>query len=99
MNSNNINNTFKQEREKEHEMTLKLRKELSVSGVKNVSGFDEALVELSTVCGVMNIEGEGIQISFLDTDNGRLTLSGNISGIYYIDKKPKKGGLFGNKQK
>ena len=96
MNSNNINGT-RRDGEKEHEITMKLRKELSVSGVEDVTGFDEALVELNTVCGVMSIEGEGIHISFLDTDNGRLTLSGSISGIYYIDKKPKKGGLFGNK--
>ena len=93
MNTNNIN----YDKNKEHEMTLKARKELCISGVDDVMSFDEALVELSTVCGVMSIEGEGIHISFLDTDNGKLTLSGVISGIYYVDKKPKRGGLFGNK--
>jgi len=60
--------------------------------------FDEAAVELNTVCGVMSIEGEGIHISFLDTDNGRLILTGNISAVIYPEKKPKRsGGLFGNK--
>ena len=93
MNSNGLN----YDRTKEHEMTLRSRQELTVSGVNDVMSFDETLVELNTVCGVMSIEGEGIHISFLDTDNGRLTLSGSISGIYYIDKKPKRSGLFGNK--
>ena len=95
MNTNSINS----DRTKDHEMTLKSRSELSVSGVDDVMSFDEAIVELSTLCGVMSIEGEGMHISFLDIENGRLTLTGRVSGIYYIDKKPKRGGLFGNREK
>ena len=95
MNTNSING----DRTKDHEMTLKSRSELSVSGVEDVMSFDEAMVELSTLCGVMSIEGEGMHISFLDIENGRLTLTGRVSGIYYIDKKPKRGGLFGNREK
>ena len=95
MNTNSINS----DRTKDHEMTLKSRSELSVSGVEDVMSFDEAMVELSTLCGVMSIEGEGMHISFLDIENGRLTLTGRVSGMYYIDKKPKRGGLFGNREK
>ena len=82
-----------------HELTLKGRSEMSVSGVEDVISFDEAFVELSTICGGMNIEGEGIHISFLDMDNGRVTLTGKIFGVYYTEKKQtgKTRGLFSGK--
>ncbi len=93
MNTNSSN-----DKAKDHEVSLRARQELEVSGVEDVMSFDEAAVELNTVCGVMSIEGEGIHISFLDTDNGRLILTGNISAVIYPEKKPKRsGGLFGNK--
>lgn len=93
MNTNSSN-----DKAKDHEVSLRARQELEVSGVEDVMSFDEAAVELNTVCGVMSIEGEGIHISFLDTDNGRLILTGSISAVIYPEKKPKRsGGLFGNK--
>ena len=93
-----MNTNSSSDKAKDHEVSLRGRQELEVSGVEDVMSFDEAAVELNTVCGVMSIEGEGIHISFLDTDNGRLILTGNISAVIYPEKKPKRsGGLFGNK--
>ena len=86
--------------EKDHEIIMKNREELALSGVEDVTSFDEGLVELVTVGGLMTVEGEGIHISLLDTENGRLTLRGRMSGIYYNDKTPKrKAGLFGARDK
>ncbi len=95
------NNFLDSQRAKEHELMLKGRSEMSVSGVVDVMSFDEAFVELSTLCGGMNIEGEGIHISFLDVDNGRVTLTGTIFGVYYTQEKASKKsrGLFSGKDK
>ena len=85
---------------KDHEIIMKNREELSITGVSDVTSFDDVLVELVTETGLMSVEGEGIHISLLDTENGRLTLTGKMSGVYYSDKIPKrKTGLFGAKER
>ena len=48
MNTNSSN-----DKAKDHEVSLRARQELEVSGVEDVMSFDEAAVELNTVCGVM----------------------------------------------
>lgn len=93
-----MNTSLSKER-KEHEVKLKDRGELSLSGVEDIISFDEAQVELCTTHGLMSIDGEQLKISFLDKDGGVLTLTGVVSGIYYTDKKPRvKRGLFGARQ-
>ncbi len=59
------------------------RKEMSISGVKDVESFDEESVLLHTIGGDMTIEGKGLRIGVLDTDRGAVTLSGRIDGIFY----------------
>ena len=85
---------------KAHEVIMTDRRELMLNGVRDVISFDEGLVELITEMGLMTVEGEEIHISLLDTENGRLTLTGKMSGIYYTDKAPrKKTGLFGGEKR
>ena len=80
-----------------HELLLKGRKNLSVSGVKEVISFDESSVILNTVCGELEIEGDSLRVSALDTARGNVTVDGNISSVVYSDKPQKEGrrGVFG----
>ena len=58
MNSNNYVN-----KENLHVVTIKDREMLTVTGVIDVINFDENLVEASTACGDITIDGEGLKIS------------------------------------
>lgn len=66
-----------------HELSVKMRKELSVSGVKEVERFDEGCAVLDTVGGVMTVEGSNIRMEVLDTDRGFVSLRGRIDAVYY----------------
>ena len=78
---------------KDHDIKLFGRKEMSISGVREVISFDEESVRLMSVEGEIYIEGEDIKIGVLDTDRGIVTLTGKINGFYYVneDKGEKKG--------
>ena len=73
--------------------TVTARKEMSISGVREVDSFDEESVSLHTAGGDMIIEGKGLRIGVLDTDRGVVTLSGRIDGVYYSteDQDEKRG--------
>ena len=51
---------------REHEVRLKARTELIISGVEDVLGFDESALAVKTVMGILNIEGSSLHISRLD---------------------------------
>ena len=80
-----------------HEISMKSRKRMSISGVREVIRFDENAVDLSTVCGELSIEGEGLHIGVLDTERGVVTLEGtSIDGMWYLrEDAAKHKGLFG----
>lgn len=80
-----------------HELVLKGRKSLSVSGVREVISFDESSVMLDTVCGELEIDGDSLRVSALDTARGNVAVEGNISSMLYSDKPYKEGrrGVFG----
>ena len=69
----------------EHEINLKCRKQLSLTGVKEIISFDDNAVTLSSVCGDMTIEGEGLHISVLDVEKGLVTLDGKVNSIFYFE--------------
>ena len=76
-----------------HSITLNMRKEMSISGVKEVESFDDISIVLITVCGEMTVEGESLKVGSLDNDSGIVSLEGKINSIYYTDKSngEKKG--------
>ena len=78
-----------------HEIRLVDRGEMSISGVDEVVGFDEENLRLRTSVGELFVEGTDIKIGALDTDSGRVTLSGKINALYYAGESEKdKKGLF-----
>ena len=83
--------------EKTHDFTLKMRKNMNITGVKDVINFDDSSVNLKTSIGDMTIDGKNIQISILDMDKGIVILEGNIDAVYYSEDSgsKEKRGLFG----
>ena len=50
-----------------HEIRLGMRKDMSVTGVKEVLSFDESCVVLKSACGEMTVEGSDLRVGILDT--------------------------------
>jgi len=74
---------------KAHSMNMENREKLSLSGVEDVSGFDENLVVLRTNMGELNIRGESLHIGRIDLESGSLELSGRIQELSYDERGPR----------
>ncbi|MBR6741936.1 MAG: sporulation protein YabP [Clostridia bacterium] len=100
MNSNINSNQGEIKKSTEHRLTLDSRGALEISGVCEVIAFDESCVSLDTVCGALDIDGTGLTVKDLSVENGKISISGKISGIWYTDKKAKteRRGLFSAKR-
>lgn len=77
-------------------LTLTGREKLSLSGVEDVLRFDEQEILCRTTLGDLVVEGSSLRMTGFSATEGTLLLCGEISGLYYEDKKgKKKGGIFG----
>ena len=74
------------------------RKTLTINGVEDIFAFDDHSVYLKTAVGELSVEGEELRLCDLSLQNGILSVSGRIDGLYYVDQREKKKrGLFGRK--
>lgn len=76
-----------------HALELSARERLSLTGVDDVSAFDENAVILSTSQGELCIRGEGLHIDRIDLETGRLEVHGHISELSY-DEPVQPGGFW-----
>ena len=67
------------------------RKKLTLSGVKDVVGFDEETIALETVLGKVTIKGNKLRIQNFNTENGDLTADGKINAVVYISEQKNNG--------
>ena len=77
-----------------HNAILENRRLLSLSGVRDVSGFDDRAVTLLTELGELTVRGLELHISRFDQDTGELTLDGEIGELVYAEAEPEKKGFF-----
>lgn len=71
-------------------LLLEDRKDLALTGVKAVDSFDEQLIQLNSELGGIDIVGEGLQISALDLDQGRVTINGRVDGIAFVKSREER---------
>ncbi len=76
-----------------HNCILEDRKQLSVSGVKNVGSFDEQTITAITECGEITVKGEGLHITKLSLEIGELCIEGTINSLTYADVYEKSGSF------
>lgn len=69
------------------------RKRLNISGVKDVSSFDDETVLLETVLGRMTVKGEGLHIESFNTVTGDLTAVGKVHAVVYMSDAKTSGGF------
>ena len=70
-----------------HEIRVGQRKEMNVTGVKEVVSFDDGCVVLKSTCGEMTVEGSELRVVTLDTDRGVVSMHGRIDTIYYTEER------------
>ena len=92
-------NAEKRESEQAQVLTLRGRKSLEVNGVNDVVRFDEEGVVLSTVCGMLTVEGTSLHVRVLNLEAGTVEIDGKIDALLYFDAPDGNGGdkrgLFG----
>ena len=74
-----------------HSLQMDNRERLRLTGVSDVSGFDESVIVLSTDMGDLAIRGEELHIEKIDLDAGLLELRGRICELCYEERAAASG--------
>ena len=69
--------------QEERSLRLVGRAELTITGVTEVSRFEEDGVLLQTDMGELTVQGEQLQLKELSLEGGRVAVSGSISALVY----------------
>lgn len=73
-----------------HSISLTEREKMSISGVLDVSGFDDSIVILSTSRGELTVRGEGLHIDRIDLETGQLEVQGRVQELHYDESAPSR---------
>lgn len=69
-----------------HSLTLNDRKILHLTGVSDVTSFDEKMLVMHTDEGQITISGTGLHVSALLLEEGRVSVEGQVDAIQYAGK-------------
>src|SRR5690625_5779254 len=72
--------------QQDHYLKINNRKELDITGVKEVDSFDNEEFLLETVMGYLVVRGENLQLKNLDVGEGLVTIKGKIYELSYVDE-------------
>ncbi|MEC5426067.1 sporulation protein YabP [Virgibacillus sp. C22-A2] len=80
----------------DHSVKINNRKNLEITGVKEVDSFDNEEFLLETVMGYLIVRGQNLQLKNLDVGEGLVTIKGKIYELSYVDEQQqeKAKGLF-----
>ncbi|QQE79415.1 sporulation protein YabP [Alicyclobacillus sp. SO9] len=79
-----------QNSEQEHEIRLKGRKLVEVTGVASVESFDVQEFVLTTSGGPLRITGSDLNMKHLDLDKGEVFIEGTLISLAYVQDQGKK---------
>lgn len=71
----------------EHDVIMRGRRLLDITGVKQVESFDNEEFLLETVMGILAIRGQNLQMKNLDVDKGIVSIKGKIFDLVYLDEQ------------
>jgi len=77
----------------EHKIIIDERKNLIISGVKEVKSFDDETVLLDSIMGKITVKGEKLHIISFNTETGDLTAEGKIHAVVYMSDENRGGGF------
>ncbi|MGY4691876.1 sporulation protein YabP [Salibacterium sp. K-3] len=79
-----------------HEVVMKGRKSLEITGVKEVESFDNEEFLLETSMGFLSVRGDQLHIKNLDVHEGVIAIEGRVDDLVYVDSsKEKSKGFLG----
>ena len=73
-----------------HDLTLRGRKMLTMTGVSEVLSFEDTSVVLRTEMGTLVVQGRDLQLKTLSTDGGQVAVEGAVAALIY--EEPRQGG-------
>ncbi len=76
-----------------HDLTLRGRQKLILTGVTEVVSFEESGAVLNTELGTLLVQGRDLQLKNLSTDAGQLAVEGTVSALAYEEPRPRGGWL------
>lgn len=62
---------------------LENRKNLRISGVRDIDSFTENKIVLSTVMGELVIKGDDLHVNSLDAESGDFSMTGSVNSLSY----------------
>ncbi|MGG5254551.1 sporulation protein YabP [Neobacillus sp. SM06] len=71
----------------DHDVIMRGRKLLEITGVKQVESFDNEEFLLETSMGFLAIRGQNLQMKNLDVDKGLVSIKGKIFDLVYLDEQ------------
>lgn len=76
--------------DKIHDLTLRGRQKLTMTGVSEVLSFEDTSVVLRTELGTLVVQGRDLQLKTLSTDGGQVAVEGTVAALIY--EEPRQGG-------
>ncbi|WP_102268525.1 sporulation protein YabP [Massilicoli timonensis] len=70
-----------------HNIVLKDRKILEITGVKQIDSFDSNEFLMETAQGWLVVEGKELTLGKLDTERGDVSIRGLVENMSYISNK------------
>ena len=83
------------EMKQKHQVVLKNREKVIISGAAEVDSFDEHRVVLITELGVLVIKGNALHIQSLNVESGDVSVNGHIDSVDYIEAQPLNASFWG----
>ncbi|PSL42262.1 sporulation protein YabP [Salsuginibacillus halophilus] len=82
-----------------HDVILKGRRSLDVTGVEEVEHFDSQEFLLQTVMGYLSVRGHDLYMKNVNVEDGLVSIEGKVEDLVYLDapagnKKPWFKSLF-----
>ena len=68
-----------------HQVIVKDRKLMEITGVKKLHTFDEEMFVIETTMGVLTVRGIELEMKNLDLDKGDLSIIGHVASYEYDD--------------
>ena len=83
----NMTNQLRFETNPYHNVILKDRKVLELTGVKQIDSFDSNEFLMETAQGWMIVQGKELVLGKLDTERGDVVIRGLIESLAYVSNK------------
>ena len=75
-----------------HKILISDRNRVEIDSVTAVNSFDEEGVLLESSKGRISVEGSDLKIENFEKATSTILITGNISGVFYVEKTEKKKG-------